>query len=72
MQLTQENTGTVIAANGDQQSGIVPFSGGNCIAMSTGAIPDQRAGQVIRNLNGQNIVFGSGANAGAGDAGRDR
>ena len=29
----------------------------------SGAIPDQRSGQVIRNLNGKNIVFGSGAAA---------
>jgi phosphate transport system substrate-binding protein len=62
VQLTQENTGQVIAANGDQQSGIVPFSGANWVAMARGTIiPDQRAGQVIRNLNGQNIITGSGA-----------
>ena len=63
VQLAQENQGLTIQANGDQQSGIQPFSGANYIAMSTGAIADQRAGQVIRNLNGQNIVFGSGATA---------
>ncbi len=63
VQLAQENQGLTIQANGDLQSGIQPFSGANYIAMSTGAIADQRAGQVIRNLNGQNIVFGSGATA---------
>ena len=63
VQLAQENQGLTIQANGDMQSGIQPFSGANYIAMSTGAIADQRAGQVIRNLNGQNIVFGSGATA---------
>jgi phosphate transport system substrate-binding protein len=56
----QENQGLTIAANGDQQSAIMPFSGANYIAMSTGAIPDQRAGQVIRDLDGQNITFNSG------------
>jgi len=61
VQLGQENQGLNIAANGDQQSGIVPFSGGNWTAMARGTIPDQRAGQTIRNLNGANIIFGSGA-----------
>ena len=59
-QIGQENQGLNIAANGDQQSGIVPFSGGNWTAMARGSIQDQRAGQVIRNLNGQNIITGSG------------
>lgn len=63
VQLAQENQGQTIAANGDQQSGIQPFSGANFIAMSTGAIVDQRAGQTIRNLNGANIVFGTGTGA---------
>ena len=60
MQIGQENQGLTIANNGDQQSGIQPFSGGNWTAMARGAIPDQRAGQTIRNLNGQNIITGSG------------
>ena len=55
--LTQENTGSVIAANGDQASAVVPFSGANFAAMANGAIPDQRAGQTIRSLDGQNIEF---------------
>jgi phosphate transport system substrate-binding protein len=57
VQLSQENTGTVIAANGDQQSAIEPFSGANFAAMANGAIPDQRAGQAIKNLDGKNIEF---------------
>jgi ABC-type phosphate transport system substrate-binding protein len=60
VQITQENTGTVIAANGDQQSALEPFSAANYIAMANGAIPDQRAGQVIKDLDGQNIVFNTG------------
>ncbi|HET6954383.1 MAG TPA: substrate-binding domain-containing protein [Acidimicrobiales bacterium] len=56
----QENQGLTIAANGDQQSAIMPYSGANFIAMSNGVIPDQRAGQTIRNLDGQNITFNTG------------
>ncbi len=57
----QENQGLTIAANGDQQSGIMPYSGGNWIAMANGVIPDQRAGQTIRNLDGKNITFNTGS-----------
>jgi phosphate transport system substrate-binding protein len=62
VQLAQENQGLTIFFNGDLQSGIQPFSGGNYVAMARGAIEDQRAGQIIRNLNGQNIITGSGGN----------
>jgi phosphate transport system substrate-binding protein len=61
VQITQENTGSVIAANGDQASALEPFSGANFIAMTNGAIPDQRAGQTIRNLDGKNITFNTGS-----------
>jgi phosphate transport system substrate-binding protein len=63
VQLAQENQGQTIATNGDQQSGIQPFSAANFIAMSRGTIGDQRVGQTIRNLDGANVVFGSGASA---------
>jgi phosphate transport system substrate-binding protein len=54
---TQENSGQLIAANGHQQSALVPYSGANWVAHARGtAVPDQRSGQTIRNLNGQNIV----------------
>src|SRR5262245_24489134 len=62
VKITQENTGSVIAANGDQATALEPFSGANFIAMHNGAIPDQRAGQTIRNLDGKNITFAVGAN----------
>ena len=40
--------------------------------MARGSItPDERAGQVIGTLNGQNIVFGVGRQLPAGDAGGD-
>lgn len=54
--ITQENSGELIATNGHQQSAIVPYSGANWVAQSRGTAPEQRAGQTIRNLNGQNIV----------------
>lgn len=57
----QENQGLTIAANGDQQSGIMPYSGGNWIAMANGVIPDQRAGQTVRNLDSKNITFNTGS-----------
>jgi phosphate transport system substrate-binding protein len=63
VQIGQENQGLTIANNGDQQSGIQPFSGGNWVAMARGTIPDQRAGQVIGTLNGQSIIFGSGTSS---------
>jgi phosphate transport system substrate-binding protein len=60
VQFVQENQGLSIFFNGDQQSGIMNYSGANWIAMANGAIEDQRAGQVIRNLDGQNITFFNG------------
>jgi phosphate transport system substrate-binding protein len=57
----QENQGLTIFSNGDTQSGIMPYSGGNWIAMANGVIPDQRAGQVIKNLDGRNITFNTGS-----------
>jgi phosphate transport system substrate-binding protein len=58
--ITQENTGQLIAANGDQAKAIVPYSGANWVAGALGTQPDQRAGQVIHDLNGQNIVHDPG------------
>jgi phosphate transport system substrate-binding protein len=57
----QENQGATIPV-AQRPAAIVPFSGANWIAMGNGAIPDQRAGQTIRNLDGQNIVAGSSGN----------
>lgn len=54
--LTQENSGQTIAANGDQQTALVPYSAGNWVAQARGTAPEQRSGQTIRNLNGQNLV----------------
>jgi phosphate transport system substrate-binding protein len=60
----QENQGLSVFFNGDLRTAIQPYSGANFIAMATGAIPDQRAGQTIRNLDGQSIVTGgTGPNA---------
>lgn len=54
--LTQENSGQTIAANGDQQTAVVPYSAGNWVAQARGTAPDQRSGQVMHSLNGQNPV----------------
>jgi phosphate transport system substrate-binding protein len=54
--LTQENSGQLIAANGDQQRAVVPYSGGNWVAQANGVAPEQRSGQTIRDLNGRNII----------------
>ena len=56
VQFTQENSGELIAANGDQQRAIVAYSAGNWIAQARGSAPDQRAGQTMRSMNGQNLV----------------
>ncbi len=56
----QENQGATIPV-ADRPAAIVPYSGGNWIAMANGAILDQRAGQVIRNLDGKNITFNTGS-----------
>jgi phosphate transport system substrate-binding protein len=61
--LAQENSGQGIAANGHQQSAAYVYSGANWVAQVRGTAPDQRAGQTIRNLNGQNIIRGSGASS---------
>lgn len=52
----QENSGAPIAANGHQQSGIVAYSAGNWVAQSRGTQTDTRAGQTMRNLDGDNLV----------------
>lgn len=54
--LTQENTGELIDTNNDEQTAVVPYSGANWVAQAEGTAPDQRRGQEIGNLNGQNIV----------------
>jgi phosphate transport system substrate-binding protein len=53
---TQENSGQLIAANGDQEEALVGYSAGNWIAQARGTAPDQRSGQTMRNLDGQNLV----------------
>jgi phosphate transport system substrate-binding protein len=57
----QENQGLSIFFNGDGQSAIMPYSGANFSAMANGTIPDQRAGQVMHDLDGQNILTTSGS-----------
>jgi phosphate transport system substrate-binding protein len=57
----QENQGLSIFLNGDFQSAVMPYSGANFIAMANGQIPDQRAGQVMKNLDGKNITFNTGS-----------
>ncbi len=54
--LTQENSGQTIAANGDQQTAVVPYSAGNWVAQARGTAPDQRSGQLMHSLNGQSPV----------------
>jgi phosphate transport system substrate-binding protein len=53
---TQENSGELIATNGDQEEALVGYSMGNWVAQARGVAPDQRAGQTLRNLDGQNLV----------------
>jgi hypothetical protein len=43
--VTQENTGSLINTNGDQQEALVPYSIANWSAMSQGTITDERFGQ---------------------------
>lgn len=54
--LAQENSGELIDTNNHEQTALAPYSGGNWVAQSRGTAPDQRHGQVIKNLNGQNII----------------
>ena len=54
--ITQENTGELIDTNNHEQTALVPYSGANWVAQARGAAPDQRHGQLIKNLDGQNIV----------------
>ena len=56
VQFTQENSGEVIATNGDEETALVGYSMANWIAQARGTQPDQRDGQVLRDLNGQNLV----------------
>jgi phosphate transport system substrate-binding protein len=66
---TQESSGELIAANGDQATALVPYSAGNWIAQANDAVnPDQRAGQELGNLNGFDFVVGSPGNFGPGSA----
>lgn len=55
----QENQGATIPV-ADRPAAVVPYSGGNWIAMANGRITDQRAGQTIRSLEGKNITFNNG------------
>jgi ABC-type phosphate transport system substrate-binding protein len=66
---TQENSGELIALNGDQTTAVVPYSAGNWIAQANDVVnPDQRAGQQLFNLNGSDFVVGSGTNNRPGPA----
>lgn len=56
LQYAQENSGELIATNGDQETALVAYSMANWVAQARGTAPDQRAGQTLRNLNGQNLV----------------
>jgi hypothetical protein len=61
--LTEENSGAVIAANGDQQKAIVPFSAGNWISQNnhaTTGVPDVRNGQTVKSINGNAYITPSG------------
>jgi phosphate transport system substrate-binding protein len=66
---TQENSGQLIASNGDQEEALVGYSMGNWIAQARGTAPDQRSGQTMRNLNGQNLVVFPGGVATPNTAG---
>ncbi len=66
---TQENSGTTIAANGHQLTALVPYSAGNWVAQARGTAPEQRSGQTIRSLNGQNLIVGTGASSSLNTAG---
>jgi phosphate transport system substrate-binding protein len=48
--ITQENTGRLIAQNGDIEEAIVPYSAADWVAQTRGTRPDNRAGQVVRAL----------------------
>ncbi len=67
--LTQENTGTEVTANGDRQRAILPYSAANFVAQTRGTQPDQRSAQVLRSLNSQSLVVGSGASMALNTAG---
>ena len=66
---TQENSGQLVAANGDQLTAIVPYSAGNWVAQARGTAPEQRSGQILRQLNGQSLTVGSGSNVTLNTAG---
>lgn len=66
---TQENSGQLIATNGDQEKALVGYSMGNWIAQARGTAPDQRTGQTMRDLNGQNLVVFPGGVATPNTAG---
>ncbi|MBO0880541.1 MAG: hypothetical protein J2P17_09390 [Mycobacterium sp.] len=59
----ENNPGLAIVANGDQQTGIAPLSGAQFVAQSNGTDPNTLEGIRELNINGQNIIAGSGASA---------
>jgi len=59
--LVEENEGTAIQANGDNNSALEPFSGANFSAMVNGAQTDERGSQTIHNLDGKNILTTNGS-----------
>lgn len=66
---TQENTGELIATNGDQEEALVGYSMANWVAQARNTAPDQRVGQTMRSINGQNLVVFPGGVATPNTAG---
>jgi phosphate transport system substrate-binding protein len=69
LQYTQENSGEAIATNGDQETALVGYSMANWVAQARGTAPDQRFGQTLRDLNGQNLIVFPGGVATPNTAG---
>jgi phosphate transport system substrate-binding protein len=59
--LTDQNSGAAIAANGDTDSAIVPFSVSSWIAQNNGVVPDVRFGQRIWEINSEQYLVPSGS-----------
>src|SRR5262249_56246040 len=59
--IPHENTGQIVAGNGDQATAIMPSSGSWWIARANGVLPDTRAGQQLGAVNGRPPDFFDGA-----------
>lgn len=66
---TQENSGELIAGNGDQEEALVGYSMANWVAQARGTQDDQRDGQTMRSINGQNLIVFPGGVATPNTAG---